>query len=670
MLLPSVRDWFGVPSGNPELARSQFKALTTQIPLLYAILIVSTLAVAATHAGRAPDFLAIYIPLALCACCLVRLIHWWRLRNSPVGHADAIRRMRATIWLTVALGAGFTVWSFSLYHYGDAYRQSQIAFYMAITVIGCAFCLMHLRAAALLLTLVVLPPLAVFFALTGNPVFIATAANALFVSVAVIFILFIHYRDFTSLIEAKKELVAINDRTQRLSNENFRLANYNELTGLPKRRQFFSELGAQLVQARRKGERRAIALVDLSGFRTVNHVHGHAGGDSVLIEVGHRLSTMPGPPRFVARLGADEFGLIIEESLSDDKLRAFAAAVCAALRAPYAMEGTSVQLEASIGLAAFPDAGTSVHRLFERADYALYYAKQNRRGTAILFSKEHESEIYDLSLIQQELRRADFASELSVMFQPIVDMDSQRTLGLETLARWNSPMLGAVSPAVFITAAERLGLINRLTETMLAKALAACRRWPSDLVLSFNLSAHDITSPEATARIIEIVRASGVDPSRISFEITETAAMRDFEQAHKALQNLKRLGARVALDDFGTGYSSLSHVHRLPLDEIKIDRSFIVDIEKDAAARDIVRTVIDLCRNRNLICVVEGAETPGQALILRSLGCRIMQGYLFSRPLTEEHAGAFLEAERQTQMHIDDLPDNVRAMLDPIAAAR
>jgi diguanylate cyclase (GGDEF)-like protein len=541
---------------------------------------------------------------------------------------------------------------------------------MAITVIGCIFCLMHLRVAALLLTLVVLPPTTVFFALTGNAVFIAIAANLLFVSLAVVFVLCSHYRDFTNLIEAKKELVAKNAQTQRLNDLNYRLAHFNQLTGLPKRRQFFAELSARIVRARPTGQRLAIALIDLAGFRMVNHVHGHAMGDRVLVEAGRRLRQLRCASCFVARLGADEFGVIIEEADSDEALRAFGDMICEAMREPFTLSGASIQLAASVGLAAFPDAADNAQRLFERADYALYYAKQNRRGAAVLFSKEHESEIYDLSLIHQELRRADLDRELSLVFQPIVDMDTQRTVCLEALARWNSPQLGTVPPSVFITAAERLGLVNRLTEVLLAKALAAGRAWPADIFLAFNLSSHDITSPDAIERILEITRASGVDPRRISFEITETAAMRDFDQACTALHALKELGARIALDDFGSGYSSLGHVHRLPLDEIKIDRSFIVDIENNLAARDVVRTVIDLCRNLNLLCVVEGAETRAQALILRSLGCRTMQGYLFSRPLSERDLGDFLAREGEAQGQVDALPDNVLQLLDPVAAGR
>jgi diguanylate cyclase (GGDEF)-like protein len=642
MVLDTVRAWFRAPRCNLELARAQFKALSTQIPLLYAILIVNTLGLAATHVGVAPALLAVYAPLALCACCLFRLIYWWRWRHQEVEHAEAIRRMRATVLLAGALGIGFTTWALSLYPYGDAYAKGHVAFYMAITVIGCIFCLMHLRAAALVLTCVVIPPLTLFLLFTGNPVFVAISANVAFVALALIVILFTHYRDFTNLIEVQKDLVAKNAETQRLSDENLRLATFNQLTGLPKRRQFFSELTARIERARTRKGRLAIALVDLSGFRSANHIYGHTVGDGVLVEAGRRLSAMPGASLFVARLGADEFGVIIDDDLTDDQLRAFGASTCEALREPYVLPGASIQLAASIGLAAYPDAADSAQRLFERADF---------------------------SLIHQELRGADLDRELSLMFQPIVDMDTQRTVGLEALARWTNPRLGAIPPAVFITAAERLGLINRLTETLLEKALAASARWPRDVFIAFNLSAHDIVSPEAMDRIVQIARASGIEPGRISFEVTETAAMRDFDQACKSLRALKQFGARIGLDDFGTGYSSLSHVHRLPLDEIKVDRSFIVDIENDFTARDVVRTVMDLCRNLNLVCVVEGAETPGQALILRSLGCRMMQGYLFSRPLDEEQALAFLSAEREAAQ-FDDLPDNVRYLLDPVAKAR
>ena len=191
-------------------------------------------------------------------------------------------------------------------------------------------------------------------------------------------------------------------------------------------------------------------------------------------------------------------------------------------------------------------------------------------------------------------------------------------------------------PAEFILAAERIGLITAMTETLLKKACTAMRSWPDDIGLSFNLSVHDIASQAAIVRIGDIIEDSGIEPARISLEITETALMRDFDVARSALLALKATGLQISLDDFGTGYSSLGYVHRLPIDKIKIDRSFMAGLTTEKASRDIVTTIVDLCRNLNLVCIVEGVETAEHVLILRGLGCRAMQGFYFSRPLDED----------------------------------
>ncbi|WP_210253124.1 bifunctional diguanylate cyclase/phosphodiesterase, partial [Beijerinckia sp. L45] len=283
----------------------------------------------------------------------------------------------------------------------------------------------------------------------------------------------------------------------------------------------------------------------------------------------------------------------------------------------------------SIGLVAQTDQPLTQDQLLERADYALYNAKAHHRGTAVLFSTEHESAIRIQILTEQQLRQVDFASEMTVQFQPIVDVGRNKIVAYEALARWQSPVLGSVKPIHFIPAAERMGLINQLTEVLFAKALAALKTWPDEIDLSFNLSVRDIASGDLLARLAQMLETTGVSAKRIIFEITETALMHDFEQGRDRLLGLKALGAKIALDDFGTGYSSLHYVHRLPLDKIKIDREFVAGVATDQASRDIVRSILDLCRNLKITCVVEGVETAEQVIVLRSLGCTTMQGYFF-----------------------------------------
>jgi diguanylate cyclase (GGDEF)-like protein len=643
---------FSISSDDPELVSSQLGMLSRQIPLLYLLLGVNTMIVAHTYWHLAPLWLAVYLPGCMVFGCAVRLVLWSRMRARAVAHLQAVAQLRRTVSLMAVLGALHTAWALSLFPYGDAYAQAHVAFYMAITVIGCIFCLMHLQPAALLLTGIVVGPFTVFFAMTGKPVFIAIAVNMLLVAVAMVFILVTHYRDFTTLIASRKALLRQQQATQRLSDENFRLANLDSLTGLPNRRSFFSSLAHTLERADAEHRRFVVGLVDLDGFKQINDVYGHAFGDQVLNHAGARLLQLAGPGMLLGRLGGDEFGIVIDAELSNEAVLAIGAKISAALSQPYEIAGVRAQLSGSVGFAAYPEVAQTAELLFERADYAMYHAKDHLRGGPVLFSREHETAMRQAGLIEQELRRADLDEVLSLAFQPIVDIAHQRVVGFEALARWHDPVLGHVPPDVFIRVAERCDMIGRLTIVLLRKALAAARGWPDDVYVSFNLSARDIASSDHIQRIVAIVAESGLANRRIEFEVTETAVMPDFAKACAALRTLRATGARIALDDFGTGYSSLSYVHRLALDKIKIDRSFIADLGEYGASASIVRTVLDLCRNLRLDCVVEGVETRGQLEMLLQMGCAMGQGYLFARPMSAADALDLLD--KTLSAHVAD----------------
>jgi diguanylate cyclase (GGDEF)-like protein len=657
----TFRELFRIPTDNPALMRSQFEAYTKKIPLLYSIIVINTISVAFTFHSVAPIWLTVVWPFILTLACLARIWKWTKWRGRAVSEAVVFQQLKRTVALSVVLGIVFVGWGFALYPYGDAYAQGHIAFYMGTAAVSSTFCLMHLRPAALLVTGIVVIPFTIFFVATEQPAFIAMSFNLLLVSAAMIYVMLIYSREFASMIGFQNELIVKQRETQRLYTENFRLANRDTLTDLPNRRQFFSNLEAMLERAARNNRRFIVGLIDLDGFKPVNDVYGHVIGDKVLVEAGRRFQDIADSTMFFARLGGDEFGVLIDADLMDTEIRAIGERICAALQAPFLLPGVVAQIAGSVGFATFPEAGSGPELLFERADYALYHAKQHVRGKPVIFSRKHETEIRQFGLIDQALRHADLDAEMTMYFQPIFNVESGKPVAFEALARWTNPQLGSVPPDVFVRIAERSDLINRLTQILLRKSLVAARSWPDDIRVSFNLSMRDLASTEAILNIITIIETSGVAPGRIDLEVTETALMRDFDQANESLRALKRLGVRISLDDFGTGYSSLSYVHRLPLDRIKIDRSFIKDIETEVTCRDIVRTVIDLCRNLNLNCVIEGMETQEQATILRSLGGKMMQGYFFSRPMPGNEVLQFLGAAaaatelRATDAQIADL---------------
>ncbi len=628
---------YRIDAGDMALMRAQYAAYSRRIPFLYFILVTNSLASAWTFTRFAPPWLSVYIPTLLFGVCIWRGIWFWRMRNVTFNDADLLRQVRRIVALAGLLTLGFTAWGLMLFHYGDGYAKGQMIFCMSLNVLACAFCMMHLRPAAMAIITFADVPFTIFFYFEGHETYRTIAVNLVLVSVAMVAVLLAYNRDFTRLVGSRTEM-------RRLSDENFRIANIDSLTELPNRRWFFSRIGEQHAKAVRTRQPFAVGIIDLDGFKPVNDTYGHATGDRLLIEVGKRLRDIGGEVDglTLARLGGDEFALTVTGDVSPDALKALGRRIGERLRLPYAIGSAQAQIGSSMGFAVFPEHGDTPEQVFERADYALYFAKRQLRGEAVLFSAEHQARIRDDSVIENALQSADIEREFSLVFQPVIDTRTGRVTGFEALARWDSAVLGAVSPAVFIPAAERTGLILGLTRNLLTKALKVAAQWPEDVRLAFNLSAHDLCSPESILAIIAAVNASGLSPRRIDFEITETAMARDFSAARAGVDALKALGAGISLDDFGTGFSSLSHVHSLPLDTLKVDRSFIQDICDNPASFKIVKSLAALCADMGLTCVVEGVETADQLALLKTLNCDRVQGYHFARPMKPEAIAAYL----------------------------
>lgn len=606
-------------------ARRQLIELQKQIPTLYGVLCVNACVVAATHYSFAPAGLTIGFLVLAVPFCLLRAVQWWRLRPETLTEARAARQLLLTTYLTGILSLAFLAWAMVLYGYGGPYEQAHMAIFVALTVIACIFCLTHLPFAAFLVTGIVMSVFLVSCFTSGNTVFMAVAVNIAFVTMAMVRVLTSNYRAFVALVAS--QAVA-----NRLSEENARLAHTDSLTGLPNRRHFFQCLEEMTSASAAEETPFALAIFDLDQFKPINDTYGHTAGDQVLAETGRRLAGFADDRVIVARLGGDEFGLLLREPGGPEAAIRFCDGICEALQQPIAWGGLRLVAGCSGGLAKFPRAGREAAALFDRADYALYHSKVNRRGATTLFSQEHEDRIRAERAVETALRSADLAAEMRMHYQPILDTDTGRIALVEGLARWTSPVLGQVPPDRFIAAAERCGMIHQVTLLLLRQALADCALLPSDVGLSFNLSAHDLASPETVVAIIASVRKSGIDPARLTLELTETALMRDFDQAKEAIVALRSLGIKIALDDFGTGYSSLGYVHRLPLDKIKIDRSFMAAVDSDVGG-SVIATILNLCQNLGLDGIAEGVETAGQLVALHRHGCRFIQGYLIGRPM-------------------------------------
>jgi len=422
------------------------------------------------------------------------------------------------------------------------------------------------------------------------------------------------------------------------------LAYRDTLTGLPNRALFSDRLQQALRMAPRLSAAVSVLLMDVDHFKYVNDTLGHQIGDLLLREVAERLTdVVRRESDTVARIGGDEFVVLLP---SDDVegARRVARNIQNALEAPMSLDGHVVDCRVSIGLASYPDHGDSATTLLRRADVAMYTAKRLGNGFAVYDDRDDHDSRARLSLMG-ELRRAVEQDELVLHYQPKVHLADPRELHVEALVRWMHPARGLVAPSEFIPFAEQTGFIRAITQWVLAHAVRQCAQWRRDGVrmnVSINISARDLLTPDLTERFAQLLAAQECDAAWISLEITESAILDDPGQALRNLERLHALGCRISIDDYGTGYSSLAYLKRLPVNELKIDRSFVMGMVSDVSDAVIVRSTIDLAHNMGLSVVAEGVEDEATLRRLRELGCDMVQGYHLSRPLPPEDLARWL----------------------------
>ena len=455
----------------------------------------------------------------------------------------------------------------------------------------------------------------------------------------------------TLLRKAMVQQVEARLRADDLAAEAQRLAQTDALTGLPNRRAVFQQLDA-LVAAQSPFW---VGIVDLDGFKSVNDVYGHLIGDRLLCAVVESAKSVDLGDGIFGRIGGDEFIFVLPGRHPEAALERLAGEIIAAIATPHRIELLELMLGASAGFAHFPSMGQSSVQIYEHADFALYRAKTTRRGQIVLFDADENQAMQDTLAIERALREGDLEAELELHFQPQYSIARQRIVGFEALARWNSPRVGKVRPDVFIAVAERCGLIGKVTPILFQKCLDGLARMPDDIGVSFNLSAKDIGSREVIESLLRMVAASGLVHERIEFEITETAVMTDLETSGRLLEDLQSAGFRIALDDFGSGYSSFEYIDQLPLDKVKVDKSFVRRVPHNVKSREIIASIIALCRRLDLRCVLEGVETEDEMIALAPLGPDLIQGYLFGKPMALAEAIAALDHEQAARMHLQAL---------------
>jgi diguanylate cyclase (GGDEF)-like protein len=419
-------------------------------------------------------------------------------------------------------------------------------------------------------------------------------------------------------------------------------ASHDSLTGLANRAYFRS--ASEAIFATEGHREWAVLLMDLDRFKEVNDTLGHHYGDLLLHEVGQRLVKVAPQARIIARLGGDEFAVLVPQALSEPSALSVGEHIAMALHEPFEVESCVVDVDASIGIANFPADGTDIDTLLQRGDVAMYHAK-DRKLAVSSYNEEHDHHSPARLALMADLRQAIETDEIEVWYQPKIDLRSDEVDGFEALVRWRHPQHGLMAPNAFLEVAEHTSLIRPLTTRVLSDAIAQARAWRDTgrrLPVAVNVSARSLLDRDFPATVAALLTRFGVEPELLCLEVTESMVMIDPTVAQTTLHALHRQGVRLSIDDFGTGYSSLAYLARLPVHEVKIDRSFLLDIVGDHGKAAIVRATIDLGHHLGLRVVAEGLETAESIAYVRALDCDLGQGYFYAKPMPAPEAAAWL----------------------------
>ena len=419
------------------------------------------------------------------------------------------------------------------------------------------------------------------------------------------------------------------------------LAPHDPLTGLPNRR-FFAEKLDECLRGVSDAQQLAVLMLDLDGFKKVNDMHGHVTGDKALSEFARRIAVLLRADSVFARIGGDEFAIIMPKIDSLDEPTNLARRIAAAFAEPFLIDNIAAEFGVGVGIAIAPDDGTEPDELVRRADRALYRAKGAGPSSVRFFEPEMDTHVERRIQIEREFRSALASNTIVPHYQPLVSLDGNRIIGFEALARWNSANLGYVPPDVFIPIAEETGLINVLGDQLFRRACLEAKAWPENFILAFNISPIQLRDATIGLRILSILGQTGFSPRRLEIEITESALVQNVAVVQSVIDDLRRAGVRIALDDFGTGYATLTQLLSFHLDKIKIDRSFVSRLDKSDESLVIVRAILGLAKGLGLTTTAEGVEDATQLACLKANGCAEGQGYLFSKAVPAAEIPALL----------------------------
>ncbi len=628
----------GLRSGDTLLLKEQYRSLTRLMPNMYGVIFAVTLTLVVIFYQSVPAWIAFPVPGMLTVVVLFRTWHWLSERRHVDGltRAQQLKAIRSTTFMGTGISFGFSLVGLVLMNYASPTQQALALIMIWAVAVVSAFCLHAVLVAAIGVVLAATVPLTIAFLVSSNPIFGKLVPVIVLMTVLTMIVLLELHNGFAKLVRSSERAA----QSEALA---LHAAHHDPLTGLPNRALLATRLDAMLARKRAAGGVFAVHCIDLDRFKEVNETFGHEAGDALLRRVSQQFAKACGPADILARTGGDEF-VLVQEADNAAAAEALAAQIISAMAMPITLESGRVFVGCSIGIFLVDDLKIDPLECVRRADLALYQAKRTGRARLMFFDASIDEAQRAKQLLRDELRDALLHEQLSVVYQKQVRAGC--TVGVEALVRWTTHGRDPIAPSIFVPIAEESGLIDALGNFVMRRAFLDSRKM-NGLRISVNVSAAQIRMHDFVDKVQSIAHETEVDPALVELEITEGLLLGQDPEIRQTLDRLRSLGFRIVLDDFGTGYSSLGYLHRYPIDKIKIDRLFVLNMGPDAKYDAVVIAIVGMARALDIEVIAEGVETEAQHTRLAAAGCRDFQGFLFGQPMRLDALLAELELVKQ-----------------------
>lgn len=626
-------EFLKLDTSDAELTRAQFRSFSSQMPLLYGILVCNALAIAIEFFDAGQLFKTLLMPAFIGGLALWRGVWWWQ-QPDPASLSDSYIAtcLARTCRLAVAMTLAFEAWCIWVYQDGDPYARGNLTFFLGLTEVSTVFCLMTLRAAAMRVAVVSTFSFAFYFSWAEDGRMLSQSVVLSLVCAGMVVVTHRYNLSFSELIRSQRILRTRQLETEKLSEENRRIAFSDPLSGLPNRRELLSRLDRLEGGPDPVRDTLAVIFIDLDGFKAVNDEHGHQAGDALIRSICQRLSRHCPAHARLARVGGDEFAILFEGHSAEAEAIALAATLLEEISLPVLVERHVLQVGGSIGVAANTDMAATPRELLRRADTAMYHAKTQGKGQIAVYDADFDEGRLRRLAVETQIGRGLSRGEFDVHYQPEVDAQTGEVVAVEALLRWPRRPEGPLPPDEFIEIAEATGQIHPLGMFVLERA---CRDIAplGSLRLSVNVSPAQFRDSHFERQVAHVLEQTRFPPERLQFEITEGYLLANPERVVRAVETFKARGMSIALDDFGTGFTSIHYLRSYGFSHIKIDKSLLDGLAPGSKAAMLVTGAIMLACGLDMRVIAEGVETEEQANLLRRAGCHELQGYLFGKPM-------------------------------------